>query len=128
MARDTRPVEQLSIFDGIVLICGMVIGAGIFKAPSIVAANTSSGAQFIFAWILGGAVSLCGALVYAVCSTDRREGEDVVDAFLAEHPEFARDAVPERYAPFLTGAGDVLVAPGIGGRDGFYVARVIRRE
>src|SRR5207253_7116286 len=65
MARDTRPVEQLSIFDGIVLICGMVIGAGIFKAPSIVAANTSSGAQFIFAWIRGGAVSLCGALVYA---------------------------------------------------------------
>src|SRR5207249_1914317 len=30
-----------------------------------VAANTSSGAQFLFAWILGGAVSLCGALVYA---------------------------------------------------------------
>ena len=75
-----------------------------------------------------GGVKPGGALVYAVCSTDRREGEDVVDAFLAEHPEFARDAVPERYAPFLTGAGDVLVAPGIGGRDGFYVARVIRRE
>jgi len=65
MARDTRPLEQLTIFDGIVLICGMVIGAGIFKAPSIVAANTSSGAQFVFAWVLGGAVSLCGALVYA---------------------------------------------------------------
>jgi len=65
MARETRPLEQLSVFDGIVLICGMVIGAGIFKAPSIVAANTSSGAQFLFAWVLGGAVSLCGALVYA---------------------------------------------------------------
>ena len=65
MARDTRPVEQLTIFDGIVLICGMVIGAGIFKAPSIVAANTSSGPQFLFAWVLGGVVSLCGALVYA---------------------------------------------------------------
>jgi basic amino acid/polyamine antiporter, APA family len=65
MARDTRPVEQLSVLDGIVLICGMVIGAGIFKAPSIVAANSASGAQFLFAWILGGGVSLCGALVYA---------------------------------------------------------------
>jgi basic amino acid/polyamine antiporter, APA family len=64
MARETRPLEQLSVFDGIVLICGMVIGAGIFKAPSIVAANTSSAAEFLFAWILGGAVSLCGALVY----------------------------------------------------------------
>src|SRR5207253_9412115 len=70
MARDasavsSAPRQLLSLSDGIVLICGMVIGAGIFKAPSIVAANTSSGAQFIFAWILGGAVSLCGALVYA---------------------------------------------------------------
>ena len=65
MARDTRPLELLSVFDGIVLICGMVIGAGIFKAPSIVAANTSSVLEFLAAWVLGGAVSLCGALVYA---------------------------------------------------------------
>jgi 16S rRNA (cytosine967-C5)-methyltransferase len=73
-----------------------------------------------------GGVKPGGALVYAVCSTDRREGEDVVDAFLAAHPEFSRDAIPPRYAPFLTSAGDVLVPPGIEGRDGFYVARVIR--
>jgi amino acid transporter len=60
-----KPKQLLSLSDGIVLICGMVIGAGIFKAPSIVAANTASGAWFIFAWVLGGIVSLCGALVYA---------------------------------------------------------------
>src|SRR6266446_6871858 len=65
MARETRPLELLTVFDGIVLICGMVIGAGIFKAPSIVAASTSSDAEFLFAWILGGVVSVCGALVYA---------------------------------------------------------------
>ena len=74
-----------------------------------------------------GGVKPGGALVYAVCSTDRREGEDVVDAFLAGHPEFARDAIPDRYAPFLTPAGDVLVVPGIDGRDGFFIARVTRR-
>jgi len=70
MARDasavsSAPRQLLSLSDGIVLICGMVIGAGIFKAPSIVAANTSSNAEFLFAWILGGVVSVCGALVYA---------------------------------------------------------------
>ena len=65
MARETRPIELLSVFDGIVLICGMVIGAGIFKAPSIVAGASPSSAAFFAAWILGGAVSLCGALVYA---------------------------------------------------------------
>jgi 16S rRNA (cytosine967-C5)-methyltransferase len=65
-----------------------------------------------------------GALVYAVCSTDRREGEDVVDAFLEAHPAFARDAIPARYAPFATPFGDVLVPPGIDGRDGFFVAKL----
>jgi 16S rRNA (cytosine967-C5)-methyltransferase len=73
-----------------------------------------------------GCVKPGGALVYAVCSTDRREGEDVVDAFLATAGEFVRDAVPARYEPFLTPSGDVLVAPGIDGRDGFYVARLKR--
>jgi amino acid transporter len=64
-----KPRPLLSVSDGIVLICGMVIGAGIFKAPSIVAGNTSSAGEFMFAWVLGGMVSLCGALVYAELSS-----------------------------------------------------------
>ncbi|MDB5027710.1 MAG: hypothetical protein JWO66_1399 [Candidatus Eremiobacteraeota bacterium] len=71
-----------------------------------------------------GGVKPGGALVYAVCSTDRREGEDVIDAFLGDRFDFSRDAIPDRYAPFRTPAGDVLVPPGIEGRDGFYVARL----
>jgi 16S rRNA (cytosine967-C5)-methyltransferase len=67
-----------------------------------------------------------GALVYAVCSTDRREAEEIVEGFMAAQAEFARDAIPARYAPFLTPFGDVLVPPGIGGRDGFYIARMKR--
>ena len=63
-----------------------------------------------------------GRLVYAVCSTDAREAEGIVDPFLAAHPEFARETIPERYAPLVTVAGDVLVPPGIDGRDGFYIA------
>jgi hypothetical protein len=31
------------------------------------------------------------------------------------------------YAAFATAVGDVLVPPGIAGRDGFYVARLERR-
>jgi len=73
MARDAESVVQagaaprplLSVPDGIVLLCGMVIGVGIFKAPSVVAGATSSAAEFLGAWLLGGLVSLCGALVYA---------------------------------------------------------------
>jgi 16S rRNA (cytosine967-C5)-methyltransferase len=68
-----------------------------------------------------------GRLVYAVCSTDAREGEGVIEPFLAAHPELVRAPLPERYAPFATAAGDVLVPPGIEGRDGFFIAVMRRR-
>jgi 16S rRNA (cytosine967-C5)-methyltransferase len=67
-----------------------------------------------------------GTLVYSVCSTDPREGDDVIAAFLAIQPAFERVPLPERYAPFATPLGDVLVPPGIDGRDGFFVARLRR--
>jgi len=67
-----------------------------------------------------------GALVYAVCSTDPRETTEVIDWFLSGH-NFERGLIPAAYRPFLTGDGDVLVPPGIEGRDGFYIARVERR-
>lgn len=60
-----RPKQLLSVTDGVFLVAGMVIGVGIFKAPGLVAANSSSAAEFFFAWLLGGVASLCGALVYA---------------------------------------------------------------
>jgi amino acid transporter len=64
-----RPKELLSVTDGILLVAGMVIGVGIFKAPSLVAGNADSAAEFFFAWLLGGAASLCGALLYAELSS-----------------------------------------------------------
>ncbi len=67
-----------------------------------------------------------GTLVYAVCSSDAREGDGVVDGFLGANAQFTRAAAPERYADFLTPAGDVLVPPGIDGRDGFYIATLTR--
>lgn len=74
-----------------------------------------------------GALAPGGRLVYAVCSTDPREGEGVVEPFLAAHPDLERRVLPERYAPFATPAGDVLVPPGIEGRDGFFIAVMRRR-
>lgn len=59
------PRQVLSGLDVTAIIVGLVIGAGIFKAPSIVAANTGSTAVMIAAWLLGGVVSLAGALCYA---------------------------------------------------------------
>jgi 16S rRNA (cytosine967-C5)-methyltransferase len=67
-----------------------------------------------------------GALVYAVCSTDPRETTEVIDWFLARQ-NFERGLIPSAHASFVTPGGDVLVPPGIDGRDGFYIARMDRR-
>src|SRR4051794_5508344 len=79
MARETRPLELLSAGDGIFLTVRMIIGALIFKAPSMVAGATNGPWQFLLAWLLGGAISLCGALVYAELAARHPHtgGEDV---------------------------------------------------
>ncbi len=67
-----------------------------------------------------------GALVYAVCSTDPRETTDVI-AWFVNHHNFERGLIPAPYERFVTEQGDVLIPPGIEGRDGFFIARLERR-
>lgn len=62
------PRPLLSVADGMMIVVGMVVGAGIFKSPSIVAGNVGSGLEFAIAWLFGGLASLCGALVYTELS------------------------------------------------------------
>ena len=66
---EKAPRQMLSALDAIALIVGIVIGAGIFRTPSLVAANVESGGMMMTAWIIGGAVSLVGALCYAELTT-----------------------------------------------------------
>lgn len=61
--------ETLRLHEAIAIIVGIVIGAGIFKAPSLVATFTGSEAWMFGAWIVGGLVSLVGALCYAELAT-----------------------------------------------------------
>ncbi|SEU40375.1 amino acid/polyamine/organocation transporter, APC superfamily [Myxococcus fulvus] len=60
-----RPLPSLRVLDVVALTVGVVLGAGIFKAPSLVAEQSASGAQMLLAWGLGGVASLVGALCYA---------------------------------------------------------------
>lgn len=67
-----------------------------------------------------------GALVYAVCSTDPRETVEVVEWFRG-NANFERGLIPAAFEPFITEEGDVLVPPGLDGRDGFFIARLEHR-
>ena len=51
--------------DAIAIVVGIVVGAGIFKTPSMVAGVTGDIGWMMAAWVLGAAISLAGALCYA---------------------------------------------------------------
>ena len=59
----------LRTMDVAALIVGTVVGAGIFRTPALVAANSGSEAHMLLAWVVGGLVSLVGALCYAELAT-----------------------------------------------------------
>ena len=59
------PEPRLRWRDAIAIIVGIVIGAGIFKTPSLVAGTTGDAGWTIVAWIAGALISLAGALCYA---------------------------------------------------------------
>ena len=56
---------KLTVFDTTMIVVSLVIGIGIFRAPAMVAAATGTKKLFFAAWILGGVISLLGALTFA---------------------------------------------------------------
>lgn len=62
---ESAPSPSLRVLDVMALTVGIVLGAGIFKAPSLVAAQSASGEAMLLTWLLGGVASLVGALCYA---------------------------------------------------------------
>lgn len=60
-----HPKPTLSVADAVAVVVGMVIGAGIFALPKLVAFNVPGPMAFILVWVAGGVISLIGALCYA---------------------------------------------------------------
>jgi APA family basic amino acid/polyamine antiporter len=65
LSEDAGLVRGLGLLDATTLIVGSVIGSGIFVAPSIMAGYLETPGLLLGLWILGGALTLCGALAYA---------------------------------------------------------------
>jgi len=75
----TAPSRQLTLFDSTCIIAGIVIGAGIYEATPNVAANVTSVSWLLGVWLLGGMISLAGALCYVeLATTYPYEGGDYV--------------------------------------------------
>lgn len=64
-----RPERVLTAFDAAVLVGGVVLGVGVFRSPPVVATNVGDPAVYLGLWVLGGAISLLGALCYAELGT-----------------------------------------------------------
>ena len=72
-----------------------------------------------------------GSLVYAVCSLEPEEGEQIVDDFLSERSDYRVEPANELVAGIAPDAkGRLRVLPGMleeaGGADGFFTAHLVR--
>ncbi len=63
----SRPqlAAKLGLFDATMIVMGGVIGSGIFVNPAVVARQVHSPVLIVGAWLLGGALALLGAMIYA---------------------------------------------------------------
>jgi len=73
------PKRELSLFDSTCIIVGIIIGAGIYQMAPDIAKGAGSAWGVFGIWIIGGLLSLCGALSYAELATAYpRAGGDYV--------------------------------------------------
>ncbi len=72
-----------------------------------------------------------GALVYATCTTEPEENEDVVNDFFSGNPEFTLDDprpfLPASAAKLVDTKGFFRTCPAEPGMDGFFGARMVRK-
>jgi basic amino acid/polyamine antiporter, APA family len=57
--------RQIGLYAATAITVGNIIGSGIFRSPHTVAQQIGSFPLVIFAWVLGGLLSICGSLVLA---------------------------------------------------------------
>ena len=73
----SQPQRSLAQRDAIAIIVGLVIGAGIFKTPSMVAGMAGDAGWILLIWLAGALISLAGALCYAeLCAAYPHAGGD----------------------------------------------------
>ncbi len=71
------PLRLLHPLAAVLLIVGVVVGAGIFKTPALVAGISGDAGWALVLWLAGALISICGALCYAeLCTAYPHPGGD----------------------------------------------------
>jgi amino acid transporter len=79
LRRPGVPRRELTLFDSTCIIVGIIIAAGIYRSSPDVARQAPNAAWLIGLWLMGGFLSLVGALCYAELATAYpKEGGDYV--------------------------------------------------
>jgi len=110
-----RPKPQLTLYDDLSIIIGIVIGAGIYETTPLIAKSLAQPVWLVGIWITGGIISLVGALCYAeLATTYPEEGGDYI---------FLTRAYGRRTGFLFAWAGFWLVKPANIGAIAFIFAR-----
>ena len=67
-----------------------------------------------------------GVAVYSTCTLNPLENEDVVSAFLSEHPNF--ELLPFKVGEYFADGGMLTLLPHKHGTDGFFMAKIIKKR
>jgi APA family basic amino acid/polyamine antiporter len=68
MAKQQELKRQIGLFDAVMLICGDMIGSGIFLATGAIAETLPTPGGVLLVWLFGGLLALTGALTCAELS------------------------------------------------------------
>ncbi|MBU0544680.1 MAG: 16S rRNA (cytosine(967)-C(5))-methyltransferase RsmB [Proteobacteria bacterium] len=86
--------------------------------------------QLLFLDNLADLLKPSGIMVYAVCSTEPEENEEVIKEFLIKRPDFGIDKnmlyLPESSGVFLNSSGFIKTYPHLNNMDGFFSVRLAR--
>ena len=64
-APEAELTRRLGLWSSVGIVIGVTIGSGIFRTPATIATRVPDPALMLLVWVLGGAISLCGALSVA---------------------------------------------------------------
>ncbi|MGJ5817682.1 APC family permease [Paludibaculum fermentans] len=66
---EVRPKRALGVFDATMIVMGGIVGSGIFINPYVVALHVHTPVLILGAWLLGGALAMMGAFIWAELAT-----------------------------------------------------------